>query len=57
MLDVPAPGPGGSEADAGHRWLADVYQPGARQLTVRAALAKCVLGAVMALSNPLGLGG
>jgi uncharacterized oligopeptide transporter (OPT) family protein len=34
-----------------HRWLREVYQPDAPQLTLRAMLAGCVLGAVMALSN------
>jgi uncharacterized oligopeptide transporter (OPT) family protein len=52
MLDVPsAPSPVGSAIDPERRWVAEVYQPDARQLTVRAALAGCVLGAVMALSN------
>ena len=50
MLDVSARPPPGSE-DPERRWLAEVYQPDARQLTLRAALAGCVLGAVMALSN------
>jgi uncharacterized oligopeptide transporter (OPT) family protein len=48
MLDVSAP-PGPEDPE--RRWLAEVYQPDARQLTLRAALAGCVLGAVMALSN------
>ena len=33
------------------RWLREVYQPGARQLTVRAVLAGMVIGMVMCLSN------
>lgn len=37
--------------DPERRWLAEVYQPDAPQLTLRAALAGCALGAVMALSN------
>ncbi|ABS27146.1 OPT family oligopeptide transporter [Anaeromyxobacter sp. Fw109-5] len=48
MLDVSAP-PGPEDPE--RRWLAEVYQPDARQLTLRAALAGCALGAVMALSN------
>ena len=52
MLDVPsASSPVGSAIDPERRWVAEVYQPDARQLTVRAALAGCVLGGVMALSN------
>ena len=38
-------------ADPERRWLAEVYRPGARQLTVRAVLAGMVIGAVMCLSN------
>lgn len=33
------------------RWLAEVYQPGAPQLTVRAVLTGSAIGAVMCLSN------
>ncbi len=33
------------------RWLNEVYQPGARQLTLRAVLMGMVLGAVLCLSN------
>jgi uncharacterized oligopeptide transporter (OPT) family protein len=33
------------------RWLREVYQPGARQLTVRAVVAGMALGALMCLSN------
>lgn len=33
------------------RWLREVYQPGARQLTVRAVVAGMVIGMVMCLSN------
>ena len=52
MLDVSLRAePGGRAIDPERRWVAEVYQPDARQLTVRAALAGCVLGAVMALSN------
>jgi len=41
-----------AEADeAERRWLAEVHQHTAPQLTLRAALMGCVLGAVMALSN------
>jgi len=40
-----------SPSDPELRWLREVYQPDAPQLTLRAALAGCVLGAVMALSN------
>jgi uncharacterized oligopeptide transporter (OPT) family protein len=52
-MDAPAPRAPLAAApdDAELRWLADVYQPDAPQLTLRAALAGCVLGAVMALSN------
>lgn len=32
-------------------WLAEVYQPGARQLTVRAVVTGMLIGAVMCLSN------
>jgi OPT family oligopeptide transporter len=32
-------------------WLENVYQPGARQLTVRAVIAGMLIGAVMCLSN------
>lgn len=45
---APRPAPA---ADPELRWLAEVYQPDAPQLTLRAGLAGCVLGAVMALSN------
>lgn len=38
-------------ADPELRWLREVYQPDAPQLTLRAAIAGCLLGAVMALSN------
>lgn len=37
--------------DPERQWLAEVYQPGARQLTVRAVVTGMVLGAVMCLSN------
>ena len=37
--------------DPEQRWLKEVYQPGARQLTVRAVVTGMVLGAVMCLSN------
>jgi uncharacterized oligopeptide transporter (OPT) family protein len=40
-----------SPADPELRWLREVYQPDAPQLTLRAAVAGCVLGAVMSLSN------
>ncbi len=33
------------------QWLTQVYQPGARQLTVRAVIAGMLLGAVMCISN------
>jgi uncharacterized oligopeptide transporter (OPT) family protein len=33
------------------RWLKEVYQPGARQLTFRAVVTGMILGAVMCLSN------
>lgn len=45
------PAPAAVSDDPERRWLAEVYQPHAPQLTLRAALAGCVLGAVMALSN------
>lgn len=45
---APAPAP---ELDPERRWLAEVYQPNARQLTVRAVITGMVLGAVMCLSN------
>ncbi len=51
MRPSPAPSPQAEPADPERRWLAEVYQPDAPQLTVRAVLAGCVLGAVMALSN------
>jgi uncharacterized oligopeptide transporter (OPT) family protein len=52
MRPEPAPAaPAPAAEDAERRWLAEVYQPDARQLTLRAALAGCALGAVMALSN------
>jgi len=45
----------GKQADAAvdpeRKWLKEVYQPGARQLTVRAVLAGMMIGAVMCLSN------
>jgi uncharacterized oligopeptide transporter (OPT) family protein len=47
----PTSAPSIASEDPEHRWLREVYQPHAPQLTVRAALAGCVLGAVMALSN------
>lgn len=47
---APAPGPA-APVDVEQAWLAHVYQPHAPQLTLRAGLAGCVLGAVMALSN------
>jgi uncharacterized oligopeptide transporter (OPT) family protein len=37
--------------DPERRWLAEVYQPGARQLTLRAILAGMAIGALMCLSN------
>ena len=51
MLVPSASSPPGPPVDPERRWLAEVYQPDARQLTVRAVLAGCVLGGVMALSN------
>ena len=52
---LPAAAPASArEADADEaerRWLAEVHQHTAPQLTLRAALMGCVLGAVMALSN------
>ena len=53
MLVPSASSPPGPPVDPERRWLVEVYQPGARQLTLRAALAGCVLGGVMALSNLL----
>jgi len=38
-------------AQAERRWLAETFQPGAPQLTWRAALSGVLLGALMALSN------
>lgn len=47
--------PAGKEADAAddpeRKWLKEVYQPGATQLTVRAVLSGMVIGAIMCLSN------
>jgi uncharacterized oligopeptide transporter (OPT) family protein len=40
-----------SDEDPEQRWLREVYQPGARQLTVRAVVAGMLLGALMSLSN------
>src|SRR4051812_14893900 len=37
--------------DPERRWLTDVYQRGARQLTVRAVVTGMLLGGVMCLSN------
>ena len=37
--------------DPERRWLAEVYQPNARQLTVRAVIAGMLLGGQMCLSN------
>ncbi len=51
MLVPSASSPPGPPVDPERRWLVEVYQPDARQLTLRAALAGCVLGGVMALSN------
>jgi uncharacterized oligopeptide transporter (OPT) family protein len=39
------------EKDPELRWLKEVYQPGARQLTLRAVVTGMILGAVMCLSN------
>jgi len=52
----PAPGdppadPAAAAAEVERRWLAEVHRPGEPQLTLRAAVTGCVLGAVMALSN------
>lgn len=49
-------GAGGKQADGAavdpeRKWLAEVYQGGATQLTVRAVLSGMVIGAVMCLSN------
>src|SRR5262245_4833299 len=37
--------------DPERRWIAEVYQGGAKQLTIRAIVAGMVIGAVMCLSN------
>src|SRR5690349_14085721 len=37
--------------DPERRWLAEVYKPGARQLTARAAIMGMLLGGVLCLSN------
>ena len=48
--DPPAD-PAAAAAEVERRWLAEVHRPGEPQLTLRAAVTGCVLGAVMALSN------
>jgi len=40
-----------NENDPELRWLKETYQPGARQLTLRAIIAGMAIGAVMCLSN------
>jgi uncharacterized oligopeptide transporter (OPT) family protein len=48
----PAPAPAeAADQDPEVRWLKEVYQPGARQLTARAVVTGMVLGGVMCLSN------
>jgi len=54
LPDLPPPPPEASPepaVDPERRWLETVYQPGARQLTVRAVIAGMAIGAVMCLSN------
>src|SRR5512136_921554 len=51
-LAPPAPSTRAAPSESAEsRWLASVYRPGARQLTVRAVLAGMAIGAVMCLSN------
>src|SRR5512141_3258500 len=50
-LGAPEPKDPVTNSDPEAKWLAEVYQPGARQLTVRAVLVGMAIGAVMCLSN------
>ena len=43
--------PADPKLDPERYWLENVYQGGARQLTVRATIAGMIIGAVMCLSN------
>jgi OPT family oligopeptide transporter len=44
-------GKAGATVDPELKWLKEVYQPGATQLTVRAVLSGMIIGAIMCLSN------
>ncbi|WP_224369788.1 OPT family oligopeptide transporter [Hyalangium versicolor] len=51
LAEAPPGAKASPEADPERYWLENVYQRGARQLTVRAVIAGMVIGMVMCLSN------